>query len=298
MHFVSPSLCTAYTTPSFPFSLPLRTGSHRHPCAVRAISAASGHSNKHQQRSTAAEACVCQRQRFLRLRSACLVSAQRACARLSEPALPACLCVSTICLPARCLLSYLLACLHSCCCSSCCLSTSITTAGPSGLVVDTLHRSLSRLLACLFEPALPVRLRHCPALPGFVGSHLPRQRIHSHHRIPTGTPAPSQSLSQLHEDTPVLSSSLDRPTRQRLQHHLAGVISSLAQALISPTCRLLAACDLLDLAASATVSAPSPCDAAANNNATASLQLFACGRPIHLATSSPNKRADFRSFLA
>lgn len=157
---------------------------------------------------------------------------------------------------------------------------------------------LACLLACLFEPALPVRLRHCPALPGFVGSHLPRQRIHSHHRIPTGTPAPSQSLSQLHEDTPVLSSSLDRPTRQRLQHHLAGVISSLAQALISPTCRLLAACDLLDLAASATVSAPSPCDAAANNNATASLQLFACGRPIHLATSSPNKRADFRSFLA
>jgi hypothetical protein len=109
----------------------------------------------------------------------------------------------------------------------------------------------------------------------------------------------SHSVSQLHEDLPVfLDRPTDRPTRQRLQHHLARVISSLAQALISPTCRLLAACDLLDLAASATVSAPSPCDAAANNNATASLQLFACGRPIHLATSSPNKRADFRSFLA
>lgn len=297
MHFVSPSLCTAYTTPSFPFSLPLRTGSHRHPCAVRAISAASGHSNKHQQRSTAAEACVCQRQRFLRLRSACLVSAQRACARLSEPALPACLCVSTICLPARCLLSYLLACLHSCCCSSCCLSTSITTAGPSGLVVDTLHRSLSRLLACLFEPALPVRLRHCPALPGFVGSHLPRQRIHSHHRIPTGTPAPSQSVThsvaRRHTCLPRPS---DRPGSDFST--TSPESSTLAQALTSPTCRLLAACDLLDLAASATVSAPSPYDAAANNNATASLQLFACGRPIHLATSSPNRRADFRSFLA
>ena len=59
-----------------------------------------------------------------------------------------------------------------------------------------------------------------------------------------------------------------------------------------------AACDLLDLAASATVSAPSPCDAAANNNATASDQPFACGRPIHLATSSPNKRAHSCSFLA
>lgn len=30
-----------------------------------------------------------------------------------------------------------------------------------------------------FQPALPARLRHYPALPGFVGSHLPRQRIHS-----------------------------------------------------------------------------------------------------------------------
>lgn len=107
LHFVSPSLCTAYTTPSFPFSLPPRTGPHRHPCAVRAISAASGHSNKHQQRSTA-EACVCQRQRFPRLRSACLVSAQRACARVSQPCPP----VRVNYLPACCsLLALLLACL-------------------------------------------------------------------------------------------------------------------------------------------------------------------------------------------
>jgi hypothetical protein len=76
-HLVPLSLCTACTTPSFSFSLPLRTGPHRHPCAVRAISAASGHSNKHQQRNAARPepACVSASQRFPRLRSACLCSA-------------------------------------------------------------------------------------------------------------------------------------------------------------------------------------------------------------------------------
>jgi hypothetical protein len=157
------------------------------------------------------------------LASAPLVSAQRACARVSQPCLPACACQ-----PSACLLAVRsLTCLHSCCCSSCCLSTSITTAGPSGLVVDTLHRSLSRLLACLLVRALPA----CPSasLPGFVGSHLPRQRIHSHHRIPTGTPAPIQSVTQSVSCTKTyLSSSTDRPTDQaatsappRQSHQLA-----------------------------------------------------------------------------
>ena len=167
-------------------------------------------------------------------------------------------------------------------------------------------RLLLQFSCCFFQPALPLpaRLRHCLALPGFVGSHLPRQRIHSlTTAFRPALPHPvSQSVSQVTlSRTTTVCLLLDQaatsapPPRQSHQ---------LAQALISPTCCRLfcslaaAACDLLDLAASATVSAPSPCDAAANNNATASLQLFACGRPIHLATSSPNKRADCCSSLA
>jgi len=114
------------------------------------------------------------------------------------------------------------------------------------------------------------------------------------------TPSVSQPSASCTK-TSCLARSTDRPTDQAATSAPPRQSHQLAQALISPTCRLLcllAACDLLDLAASATVSAPSPCDAAANNNATAFDQLFACGRPIHLATSSPNKRADFRSHLA
>jgi hypothetical protein len=112
-----------------------------------------------------------------------------------------------------------------------------------------------------------LRLRHyCPALPGFVLDRTCRARIHSHHRIPTGTPAPPVTHSRK------TVAWLDQaPT----QHHAAFFIS--LRALPSPTCRLsclLAICapppvTLLDLAASATVSAPSPCDSAANNNTTA-----------------------------
>ena len=165
------------------------------------------------------------------------------------------------------------------------------------------------LLSASTALPLPARLRHCPALPGFVGSHLPRQRIHSLTSAfrpalphPASQSVSQSSHSQLHDNCLSVCLLLDQaatsapPPRQSHQ---------LAQALISPTCCRLfcslaaAACDLLDLAASATVSAPSPCDAAANNNnATASDQPFACGRPIHLATSSPNKRADYCSSLA
>ena len=222
--FHSPSPCQSHAP-----------AAHRHPCAVRAISAASGHSNKHQQRSTAAEACVCQRQRFLRLRSACLVSAQRACARLSEPALPACLCVSTICLPARCLLSYLLACLHSCCCSSCCLSTSITTAGPSGLVVDTLHRSLSRLLACLLACSSLHCLSACvtalPCLALLDRTCRARESTLTTAFRPALPHPVSQSVSQLHQD--LHSCSLDRPTDQAATSAPPRQSHQLAQALIS-----------------------------------------------------------------
>ena len=87
-------------TPSFSFSLPL-PGAHRHPCAVRAISAASGHSNKHKQQQQRSEArpsvrCVSARPTFP-FASAPLVSAERACVGSAC----ACLCLPTICLPAR-----------------------------------------------------------------------------------------------------------------------------------------------------------------------------------------------------
>jgi len=208
-----------------------------------------------------------------------------------------CLCPSTtICLPARSRAA------------ACCSSLSVDVPSPLQAPVDSWStRLLLQFSCCFFQPALPLpaRLRHCLALPGFVGSHLPRQRIHSlTTAFRPALPHPvSQSVSQVTlSRTTTVCLLLDQaatsapPPRQSHQ---------LAQALISPTCcRLIfcslaaAACDLLDLAASATVSAPSPCDAAANNNATASDQPFACGRPIHLATSSPNKRADCCSSLA
>jgi len=209
-----------------------------------------------------------------------------------------CLCPSTtICLPARSRAA------------ACCSSLSVDVPSPLQAPVDSWStRLLLQFSCCFFQPALPLplpaRLRHCLALPGFcwIAPAAPENPL-SHHRIPTGTPAPSQSVSQVTlSRTTTVCLLLDQaatsapPPRQSHQ---------LAQALISPTCcRLIfcslaaAACDLLDLAASATVSAPSPCDAAANNNATASEQPFACGRPIHLATSSPNRRADYCSSLA
>lgn len=187
-----------------------------------------------------------------------------------------------------------------------CLSPSITTAGPSGLVVDTLAASVVASFSqhCT-ATACPSASLPCPAWLCWIAPAAPENPL-SHQRNPTGTPAPSQSVSQSVKSLPVarqlsvcllLDQAATSAPPPRQSHQLA-------QALISPTCRRLfcslaaAACDLLDLAASATVSAPSPCDAAANNNATASDQPFACGRPIHLATSSPNKRADYCSSLA
>jgi len=187
---------------------------------------------------------------------------------------------------------------------ACCLSTSITTAGPSGLVVDTLKCLLlaasPACFACSSQHRLPVCVTALPCLALLDRTCRARESTLTTAFRPALPHPVSQSLiGQLHED--FLSCSLDRPTDQAATSAPPRQCHQLAQALISPTCRLLcllAACDLLDLAASATVSAPSPCDAAANNNATAFDQPFACGRPIHLATSSPNKRADFRSHLA
>lgn len=181
---------------------------------------------------------------------------------------------------------------------------------PSPLQAPVDSWSTSLLLQLLLLSAstalpLPARLRHCPALPGFVGSHLPRQRIHSLTSAfrpalphPVSQSVKSLSVARQLSVCPLLDQAATSAPPPRQSHQLA-------QALISPPCCRLfcslaaaaTACDLLDLAASATVSAPSPCDAAANNNATASDQPFACGRPIHLATSSPNKRADYCSSL-
>lgn len=209
----------------------------------------------------------------------------------------ACLCPSTICLPARSR--------AAACCSS--------------LSVDVHHHcrpqwTRGRHACCFscrfFQPALhctalplPARLRHCPALPGFVGSLLPRQRTHSlttAFRPALPHPVSQSSHSQSHHDC--LSVCLLRD-----QAATSATTSPESPARAGPDISYLLSPHLLlarspppvissNLAASATVSAPSPCDAAAaNNNATASDQPFACGRPIHLATSSPNERADFCS---
>jgi hypothetical protein len=77
--------------------------------------------------------------------------------------------------------------------------------------VDSWSTRFSRSLPLARPRTAPpaCRLRHCPGLLCFVGSHLPRLRTHSHHRIPTGTPAPPV-ISRLHQDCCVA-----RPTRQR-----------------------------------------------------------------------------------
>jgi hypothetical protein len=165
-------------------------------------------------------------------------------------------------------------------------------------------RSLSRLLfACSSQHRLPVCVTALPCLALLDRTCRAREStLTTAFRPALPHPVSHSLIGQLHERLPVLlARSTDRPTDQAATSAPPRQSHQLAQALISPTCRLLcllAACDLLDLAASATVSAPSPCDAAANNNATAFDQPFACGRPIHLATSSPNKLADFRSSLA
>jgi hypothetical protein len=181
--------------------------------------------------------------------------------------------------------------LRSCCCSS------ITTAGPSGLVVDTLLAASRNCTLALHRPrhCLPCPVWLCWIAPAARENPLPPPHSDRHSRTSSHQP------SQLHQGCcvarPSRPGSDSSPPRQSL----------LAQALISPTsrrlcllvsCSSIATCDLLDLAASATVSAPSPCAAAVNNNATASDQPFACGRPIHLATSSPNERAGIYSSLA
>lgn len=180
-------------TPSFSFSLPL-PGAHRHPCAVRAISAASGHSNKHKH----GRACVvCQRgQRFpsppLRL-SLLSVRAWVVRVRVSACQLSACLLALAPQLAAP-----------------RCLSTSITTtAGPSGLVVDTLCKQ-SLLAALSASTACPSASLPCPAWLCWIAPAAP-ENPPSHHRIPTGTPAPSQPVSQSSVScTKTVSCSLDQ----------------------------------------------------------------------------------------
>jgi hypothetical protein len=146
-------------------------GAHRHPCAQRAISAASGHSNANEQSCTA---CVCQHlASHLRLSPP---PAERESA-LPCSALP-CLCCSTA---------------PPCSCRR---------PSPLQAPVDSWstrkHSSLSACPACTapHRTAPHCTAPHCTAQSVcvtawlcFVGSHLPRARIHSHHRIPTGTPA-------------------------------------------------------------------------------------------------------------
>ena len=176
-------------------------GAHRHPCAVRAISAASGHSNKHKQQQQRSEArpsvrCVSARPTFpsppLRL-SLVSVRAWVVRVRVSACQLSACLLALAPQLAAP-----------------RCLSTSITTtAGPSGLVVDTLCKQ-SLLAALSASTACPSASLPCPAWLCWIAPAAPENPL-SHHRIPTGTPAPSQSVSQSSVScTKTVSCSLDQ----------------------------------------------------------------------------------------
>ena len=210
----------------------------------------------------------------------------------------ACLCPSTICLPARSR--------AAACCSS--LSVDVHHHHCRPQWTRGRHASSQPLpLACLLvracTAACPSASLPCPAWLCWIAPAAPENPL-SHHRIPTGTPAPSQPVSQSSVScTKTVSCSLD-------QAATSATTSPESSARAGPDISYLLSPRLLlarspppvissNLAASATVSAPSPCDAAANNNnATASDQPFACGRPIHLATSSPNKRADYCSSLA
>lgn len=149
-HFSSPRRRPPFSLPSASSALPLLSppnsfalcqspaaGPQQHPCAVRAISAASGHSNATHQ------ACVSEQGKGSQP-----ARANPTLARLPSPPEREHL-LSDYCLPALALAQLLLL----------LLSTSITTAGPSGLVVDTLLAA-SRLHA--------LHLRHCPALPAWL----------------------------------------------------------------------------------------------------------------------------------
>jgi hypothetical protein len=222
-------------------------GAHRHPCAQRAISAASGHSNANEQSCTA---CVCQHlASHLRLSPP---PAER------ESALP---CSALLCPALPVLLD----------CSSLQLSPSITTAGPSGLVVDTQTQQPFRL-SSLHRTALhctalhrTVRLRHCLALLRWIAPAARQNPLPPPH-------SDRHSRTYSHSQDCCVS----RPGSDK--HHAAPITALRARINSSPTCRLLAPLDiaapppvtLLDLAASATVSAQPPWHAANDNTSTAS----------------------------
>lgn len=198
-------------TPSFSFSLPL-PGAHRHPCAVRAISAASGHSNKHKQQQQARPSvrCVSARPTFP-FASAPLVSAERACVGSAC----ACLCLSTICLPARSR--------AAACCSS--LSVDVHhhhcrpqwTRGRHALQTVAPRSPFSQhcLPVCVTAlPCLALLDRTCRARESTLSP--PHSDRHSRTQ-----PASQSVVSQLHQDCLLLA----RPGSD-FSNHLARVISS------------------------------------------------------------------------
>ena len=188
--------------------------------------------------------------------------------------------------PCRRLSACLLALLRSCY-SSCCLSTSHHHCRPQWTRGRT--RFSQPLPLALLVRAPLAHLRHCPALSGFVGSHLPRQRIHSHHRIPTGTPAPRQSVSQ--SIAPRLALLFARPTDRPGSDFSTTSPESSARA--GPDIYLLPVASSPPVISSTSPhlrqsrfhhpATPPPTTTRQPD------QPFACGRPIHLATSSPNK---------
>jgi hypothetical protein len=251
-------------------------GAHRHPCAQRAISAASGHSNANEQSCTA---CVCQHlASHLRLSPP---PAER------ESALP---CSALLCPALPVLLD----------CSSLQLSPSITTAGPSGLVVDTqtqqpfhlssLHRTAPH------RTALHRTAPHSPSasLPGFAS--LDRTC-----RAPESTPTTAfrPALPHLQSLARLLRVSTRQRQTPRRTHHGPACAHQLISYLSPPRTprhHCTAACDparprcICDSLGSTAL-------ARRQRQHLDSLQPFACGRPIHLATSSPNERAETSALL-
>jgi hypothetical protein len=179
-------------------------------------------------------------------------------------------CCLSACLLAR-------SCAADCSSSASQLSTSITTAGPSE---DSWSTRFSQPPACA-QHRPPASLP-CPAWL-CVGSHLPRENP-----LPPPHSDRHSRTSSHSQDCCVARPGTDSTPRRSLHQPARAVISYPSHPLSA--CHLrIAACD--------SARPRRICDSLGSITLRLRRQHFACGRPIHLATSSPNDRAETSTLL-